>query len=188
MPMFITMTKLAHLGFLSAIFHYILLWKQRKIYWNIFTISHLNFFWILIFHDINSLLLFYKSYDKWFPKAEEIRKITSGKVKPFLLKAKREREQEWYENVCLTSTHTLREEDCGKEFWVFCKKLSKLKYIKSIWLFFLQWSWKLIFIWYKKNISIPNVMSNIINSLYASPGSISEGDDERKLKSYVIIP
>ena len=30
-------------------------------------------------------------------------------------------------------------------------------------------------------------MSNIINSLYASPGSISEGDDERKLKSYVVI-
>ena len=69
---------------------YILLWKQRRIYRNIFTISHLKSFWILIFHDINSLLLFYKSYDKWFPKAEEIRKITSGKVKPFLLKAKRE--------------------------------------------------------------------------------------------------
>ena len=31
-----------------------------------------------------SILLLYKSYDKWFPKAEEARKITSGKVKPGL--------------------------------------------------------------------------------------------------------
>jgi len=70
-------------------------------------------------------LLFYKSYDKWFPKAEEIRKITSGKVKPFLLKGKRECRNDM--RKCLLNFYTYLE---GGGLWKGI--LSLLQKIKQI--------------------------------------------------------